>query len=398
LRHNPSELENAVTHDPRPIRPSSLLLLATVGLLGAAGCDDSDDIAVPSSDAAAAGDVGTTHDAAPSDGNTALGDATVNDADALLDAGAGDGDVTDAADAADAAALDFIALQQGAPEAVVWDDAKSTLYILDNTGNRVWTWTDATGLSAAPYAVLPLPANAVDAGTLPANATLGQAALLEDGTLVVNRFGAPGGLPGYGDITYVHADGGTGTVPNLDATRRRLGLAVAPDKTLYSSYFASTSDGGITGSITTVDLAAGESVVADGFGKIVGLAIANGRMYVSDQSAGKVFDAPLTSDGGGIPAHAADWHSLATFVKPDQICVGPDGASLFSGQFQGAPGSTEAIAVRQISTSTGSVTVFKQDPDVSKPSGLGYDATHKRLFVADSGNTSKIGIHIFPVP
>ena len=290
-------------------------------------------------------------------------------------------------DAGGLASVNFIAFQAGAPETVLWDDAHSLLYVVDNTGNRIWKWTDASGLGSAPYATLPAP---LDAGTLPPNVTLGQAALLANGTLVVNRFGQSGG--GAGDISYVSADGAAALVPNLDATRRRIGLAAAPDNTLYGSYFAS-ADGGTVGFVTTVDIHAGESVVADGFGKIVGLAITGGRLYVSDQSAGKIYDAPLSP----LPAHATEWHTLVSgMVKPDQICVGPDG-SLFTGQFQGAPGSSAPIAVRQIS-STGTVTAFKQDPDVSKPSGVSYDPTHRRLFVADSGNSSKIGIHVFTVP
>jgi sugar lactone lactonase YvrE len=291
-------------------------------------------------------------------------------------------------DAGFVANIDFIGFDAGAPETVLWDDAHSRLFVVDNTGNRVWTWTDLGGLSATPYAALPLPA---DAGTLAPNVTLGQAALLADGTLVVNRFGQPGG--GAGDISYVGPGGTSATlVPNLDPTRRRLGLAVAPDGTLYGSYFAGGADGGIVGFVTTVDLHAGETVVADGFGKIVGLAITRGRLYVSDQSNAKVVDAPLSA----LPAHAAAWDTLATFVKPDQICVGPDN-SLFSGQFQGAAGSSDPISVRQVS-STGVVTLFKSDPDVSKPSGVWYDATHHRLFVADSGNSAHIGIHVFAVP
>src|SRR5262249_35831260 len=144
--------------------------------------------------------------------------------------------------------------------------------------------------------------------------------------------------------------------------------------------------------VTTIDVGSGETVIADGFGKIVGLVIAGGRLYVSDQSNGRVVDAPL----GALPAHAADWHTFATFVQPDQICAGPDG-SLFSGQFQGAAGSSDPIAVRWISSS-GTVTIFKQDPEVSKPSGVTYDPTHRRLFVSDSGNSAQIGVRVFAVP
>lgn len=282
------------------------------------------------------------------------------------------------------AALDFIPLQSGAPETAVWDDVHQVLYVVDNTANRVWRWTDAGGLE--DWAQL-----AVSAGptALPVNVTLGQAALLGDGTLVVNRFGQPGG--GYGGIAYVLPGGTSAVVPNLDPTLRRLGLAVAPDGTLYGSAFAGSATT-LAGCITTVDLHAGEAVVADGFGKIVGLVAMSGNLYVSDQSAGKIFHAPLVN----LPAHASGWSTLATLVKPDQISAGPDG-SLFSGQFQGAPGSTDPISVRRIAAD-GTVTAFRSDPDVSKPSGVAYDPTHRRLFVTDSGNSAHVGVHVFPVP
>ncbi|MET0386361.1 MAG: hypothetical protein ABW321_10405 [Polyangiales bacterium] len=278
----------------------------------------------------------------------------------------------------------FIGMENGAPETTLWDAEHSQLYVVDNTENRIWTWTEKNGL--AQVASLPAPDSSEE---LPGNVTLGQAALLKDGTLVVTRFGQPGG--GYGGIGFVRPDEEGTLVPNLDETRRRLGLALAPDGTLYGSYFAGRM-GELSGFLTTVDLDAGEAVVADGFGKIVGLAIADGRLYVSDQSRGKIVDAPLDD----LPEHAEDWHELATLDVPDQICVGPQ-KSLFSGQFQAAEGSDEPMAVRQINAD-GSVEVFKQDPDVTKPSGLSYDPEGRKLYVADSGNSAKIGVHVFEVP
>jgi sugar lactone lactonase YvrE len=292
-------------------------------------------------------------------------------------------DATSAIDTA-RTATNFIAMPQGAPETTLWDAAHSLLYIIDNTGNAIWKWTDAGGL--VPFVSCPLPAGET---SLPANVTLGQAALLADGTLVVARFGQPGG--GDGGIAYVRKDGTAGLVPNLDPTIRRLGLVAGPDGTLYGSTFGGSGNN-IIGTVTTVDLQAGETTIADGFGKIVGLVIADGRFYVSDQTAGKIFYAPAAA----LPPHAAAWTALATLVKPDQICAGPNG-SLFTGQFQGAPGSTDPIAIRQISAD-GVVSIFKQDPEVSKPSGVSYDPVGRRLFAADSGNVANIGVRIFSVP
>lgn len=291
----------------------------------------------------------------------------------------------DAPDDDVAAAVSFIAMPDGAPEATYWDAQHSLLYIVDNKANQVWTWRESSpDLSAV--AKLPSP----DGSDLPSNVTLGQAAMLGDGTFVVSRFGQPGG--GFGGIGYIApGEHEAQLVPNLDEGRRRLGLAVADDGTLYGSYFTGGM-GGLTGFLTTVDLDNGETVVADGFGKIVGLAVQDGRLFVSDQSNGHIVDAPLDA----LPEHAEDWHELAKFTVPDQICVGPNG-SLFSGQFQGAQGSDDPLAVRRIEAD-GGVTNFKADPDVSKPSGVSYDARGHRLFVADSGNSAKIGVHVFTVP
>lgn len=145
------------------------------------------------------------------------------------------------------------------------------------------------------------------------------------------------------------------------------------------------------GAVTTVDLVDGETDYASGFGKIVGVLVANGQIYVSDQTAGCIFALPLD---GGVP-EAGSYPVLATLPVPDQLSVGPDN-TLFSGQFQAGPDSSAPIAVRQI-WPDGGVSIFKSDPDVGKPSGLAYDSARRRLFVADS-TTLQNGIHIFSVP
>jgi len=311
--------------------------------------------------------------------------ACVGIAAALAAAGCGDDDDAPQSSAADAAVTtDFISLADSSPEATFWDSKKSLLYIADNKDNQIWSWTQSAGLTS--LAKLPLPEGE---SSLPDNVSLGQAAVLEDGTVVVTRFGQPGG--GFGGIGYVTPDNQAKLVPGLDVKRRRLGVVAAPDGTLYGSYFTG-GQGNLSGFLTKVDLAGGETEIADGFGKIVGLAIVNDNLYVSDQSNGQVLDAPLAA----LPPKAVDWHVTAKLAAPDVICPGPDG-SLFSGQFQTAAGSTDPIAVRWIKAD-GSVEAFKADPEVSKPSGVSYDAQGRRLFVADSGNPAKIGVHIFSVP
>jgi hypothetical protein len=65
-------------------------------------------------------------------------------------------------------------------------------------------------------------------GAKAAHATLvGQIVQASDGTLIVARFGKPGG--GFGGIAFVNpASGSSGVVPNLDPARKRLGLTWQP--------------------------------------------------------------------------------------------------------------------------------------------------------------------------
>ena len=181
-------------------------------------------------------------------------------------------------------------------------------------------WTDASGIASEPFASLALPEGVEEP---PANVTLGQATLLNDGTLPIARFGAPTKPAAHGGVVILHPDGKSELVPNLDPTGHRLGIAATVDGVIYDSVFA--ADGGKPrGQINKLDPKAGETKVAEGFGKLIGLAVIDDRLYASDQTAGLIFDAPLDA----LPTDASAWHTFATLPKPDQICRGPDG-SLF---------------------------------------------------------------------
>jgi len=284
---------------------------------------------------------------------------------------------------AQAPVASVIPFSAGEPASLWWDAGTSTLFIADNEQNQIWSWTDAGGLRKA--AVTP-DAN----GSTPA-ASVGQIVRLADGRLVVMRFGRPGG--GIGGIVWVDPATGTGAeVPDLDAKRRRLGLAAGPDDELFGSYFNSAPGGGLTSTVTRVDLRAGETDYASGFVKIVGIARAGDTLYVSDQMADTIYAIPAR---GPVPP-AGQRMVLAKLPRPDQITLGPDG-SLFTGQFQAAPGSTEPLAVRQI-LRDGTVKVIASDPDVSRPSGVAYDPKGRRLFVANGGNPAQCFVRIVPIP
>lgn len=129
----------------------------------------------------------------------------------------------------------------GDPNGLWW--ANGALLIADDDDNRVLRWTDADGLGL----VGDLPAAAAD------GAGLGQLVALDDGTIVVTRFG----YGTAGDVVTLAPDGTGAVVPHLDVTRRRIGLTRAPDGTLFDGWFTS-GDAGRVGAVSRLDLAGTE--------------------------------------------------------------------------------------------------------------------------------------------
>ncbi len=288
-----------------------------------------------------------------------------------------------------ATAADVIPFVEGEPASLWWDSAASTLFIADNENNQVWSWTDADGLRKV--------ATTPDSSGSERAASVGQIVRLADGRLVVMRFGRPGGGsggtgPSSGIVTVDPATGRGTEVPNVDPGHRRLGLAVTADGQLFGSYFGSAPGGGLASTLTRVDLTKGETDYASGFVKIVGVVASGDTLYVSDQIADTIYAIPAR---GPVPP-VGQRTVFATLPRPDQLALGPDG-SLFTGQFQGAPGSTEALSVRQVFPD-GTVKVVASDPDVSRPSGVAYDPAGRRLFIANGGIPSQCFVRIVTVP
>src|SRR5262249_34948107 len=134
----------------------------------------------------------------------------------------------------------------GDPNGLFWDAETGTLYIADVDNNRVLAWTDAGGIQLVAE-LPPAPQNGPG---------LGQIVLTKDGKLVVTRFG----YGTAGDIVYVAPDKSTGKVPGLDTLKRRIGLTIASDGTLYDTYFVKTASGQL-GAVAKVDLSGGETDV-----------------------------------------------------------------------------------------------------------------------------------------
>lgn len=245
----------------------------------------------------------------------------------------------------------------GDPNGLWWDADEGALYLADDNGNRILRWTDADGFSLAAE----LPEASAD------GPGLGQLVRTSDGTLVVPRFG----YGTSGDVVYVNAAGSSGVVPGLDVERRRIGLTVADDGTLYDGWFVS-SDGGRVGGVSVLDLAGGETDVLDSLGKPVGLLASGDTLWVTDQDLNQVLTAPLASP---------DALALLTEVdSPDLLCAGPDGG-VYTG---GKDGSVRLVSA------AGEVTTPASG--YQEVRGVAYDAENGRLFLVDHDGDESDGL------
>jgi sugar lactone lactonase YvrE len=246
----------------------------------------------------------------------------------------------------------------GDPNGLWWDSIAQTLFIADDDGNQILKWTDADGLSIAGK----LPQASAD------GPGLGQPVRIADGSLIIPRFG----YGTVGDVAILRADGTTQSLSSLDKQRRRIGLALAEDGTLYGAYYLRTGTVR-SGGVATLDLSGRETDVITGLRKTVGVLVSDGSLYVSDQELGQIVKAPLSA-----PQKTT---VFATLETPDLLSAGPQG-SLYTGGPQGT--------VRQIHAD-GSVTVFHGG--FQQVRGLAWDALSRRLFVANHDADPIDGIH-----
>ena len=237
----------------------------------------------------------------------------------------------------------------GDPNGLCWDTASSTLFIADDNGNRLLRWTDRDGFGAP----LALPDIAPDL------VGLGQVIRLRDGTLLVVRFGA--GTAGA--VVAVRPDGTSANIPGLDPMRRRLGLAVAADDTIYVSYFLRVAGGARVGSVARLTLNGTEAEVLPMLRKPVGIAALGDDLLVADQDQNQLLRAPRAGGAARL---------FATVMSPDLLTTTPDG-TVFVGSTTGS--------VFRVSADGSSVTAFAAGFQQTR--GLAYDAANRRLFVAD---------------
>jgi hypothetical protein len=253
---------------------------------------------------------------------------------------------------------------EGDPNGLFWDAETSTLFIADDDNNRIVTYRD--GVGTAKYADLP---------TAPADGPgLGQLVKLADGSILVTRFG----FGTTGDIVQVKPDLTNTIIPNLDKEKRRIGLSVADDETIYVTHYVRRGAEQV-GAIATLTLDGTEKDVITGLVKVVGVLASGDTLYVADQSQGKLYKAPR--------ATPMSLEAIAELPSADLLCFGPNG-SIFSG---GSDGNVRAI------DASGEVTVFATGFKATR--GVAYDAANKRLFIANHEGTSGSNtIEIRPVP
>ncbi len=255
----------------------------------------------------------------------------------------------------------------GDPNGLFWADDEQTLYLADDNGNRILSWTDADGFGL----VSDLPSAA------PQGAGLGQLVRLEDGTFVVTRFG----YGTAGDVVFVPPAGPPEVVPDLDVERRRIGLTVTNEGVLYDSWFVRLSTGDRVGAVGLLSLDGVETEVIDGLVKPVGVLAIGEELFVSDQDLGQILRAPLDD--------LASYTVFAEVEGPDLLAEGPEGSVLV--------GSTTG-SVYQVAA-TGNVSVLSSG--YQQVRGVAYDPTNERVFIVDHDPDETDGtlhaVHIVPV-
>lgn len=256
---------------------------------------------------------------------------------------------------------------EGDPNGLWWDDASKTLYVADDSGNRLLRWTDEAGFSLLRD-LTPAPEQ---------GAGLGQLVRMDDGNLVVTRFGH--GTAGA--VVFVPPSGAAQDVPGLSVERRRIGLTISSTGQLYDSWFVRQSSGERVGAVGALSLTGTESEVITGLKKPVSVLAVGDNLFISDQDLGQVLRAPI----GNPSAYTV----LATVPSPDLLAAGPNG-SLFTGSEGGNLYRIE---------SNGTAAVFRGGFDTVR--GVAYDPTNRRVFVVNHVGHEAEGVthtvHILPV-
>ncbi len=249
----------------------------------------------------------------------------------------------------------------GDANGLYWDRTEHALYLTDATHDHLVRWTDGGGFA--------------EVATLPhaAKSELGGLVKLADGRFAITSFG----FGSDGGVLVVGTDHQVTSVADLDRTRRRIGIAAAPDGTLYDAYFV-VADGKHHGGIAKLDLAHGETdVPASPLAKAVGVAATGDALYVSDQEQGAIY---AVRAGATTPVATG-------LASADLLTVLPGGALVTGGK---------AGAVTELAPD-GKVTTLASGFEQVR--GTAYDPDGKRLFfIEHSKATSNHKLHVLPLP
>lgn len=238
----------------------------------------------------------------------------------------------------------------GEPNGLVWDADRSSLLIADEAHDRIFRWREGTDVEL----VVELPA-AERPG-------LGQPVLLPDGTIVVAQF--------HSGIVFRIAPGASPVaIPDLDPTRRRLGLTLGPGGALYAAYFVHGEDHEHHGAISRIGIDGGELDVVADLRKPVGVVAGLEVLFFSDQERDEVLGVPL-SDLTAPP------EILAHVERPDLVTASADGSIFVTSEDGsvariGPEGTTEVVA-----------------SGLAAARGVALDETGHRLFVSEHGETA----------
>jgi hypothetical protein len=247
----------------------------------------------------------------------------------------------------------------GGANALLWDNATSTLYLTDNNANTLLKWTTAA-------------AGVQTVGTFPAataGISLGDLVKRADGTILTASFG----FGTQGTLFAMAPDNTSAALTGMVANRRRIGLGQDAAGTLYEAYFVGGGMMNQTGGVATVTIngtAATETEIAGAstgatLKKLVGLIATTNAVFVSDQTDKKIYKI-------AVPGFAIT--TVATVASADLLAIMPNG-DLLTG------GGTDIQRVTQAGTVTTIMTGFEQ------VRGLAYDSTLRRVFIIEHSAT-----------
>lgn len=244
----------------------------------------------------------------------------------------------------------------GDPSGLYWDAPSQALLIADAQQGRILKWTEAGGV--VPFVVLP------DA----AKAGLGQIARGAAGDLLITLLGTGSA----GGVVRIGPGGETSLVPELAPERRRMGLAVTAAGRVFDTWFTRNEAHEGDGGMSELDLEGGETDIALGLKKPVGVLALGDTLFVSDQEQGQILQAPLANPGALAP--------LARVDQPDLLAPGPEGA-IFAGSRTGGVQRIERSGV-----------VSPVLPSAQPIRGVAYDPDKRRLFASEHDASDADGV------